>query len=277
MKYSVIVPIHNETTLLLPLAEDLCGTFDSLGLEQGQFEIIFVDGGSNQRTRESLSEVIAHCSVSSAICLRREISLSLALSTGFIATQGEKIITITGNLKGDIRSLLLKLDEKLNTEQDGVIGRTDKGMQVGIYQRHVLNRLKIYGQFFEHLPLLAKNQGFHIEHVGIDDHFVWPKIKTSIDILSLTFIQRFGVAPRYLFMPAGALCLLASIAFGSLAIFGISLNIIFMGLISELVLHQAVVSNIEVLLRNEIESIMGTEYAKRKITYGLTNQMQQAS
>ncbi|MFO1258512.1 MAG: glycosyltransferase [Gammaproteobacteria bacterium] len=277
MEYSVIIPIHNETTLLFPLVEDLRHVFSSLGISDNQYELIFVDRGSNQRTRESLNEVIAQFPSISAICLHREVSLSIALSTGFLATLGSNILTVTGHLKSDIRGITLKLFESMKNQLDGVIVEQKGGLHLGLYRRHVLTQLKTFAQYFEYLPLMAHHKGFKLHDLNGENVFHWPHWRVALDCLTLIVVQRFASSPRKLFVPLGVGLMLLSVFGTSLALFGFGLNIIFLGWAAELILHQTTSNNLDALLRSEIECVLGNEYAKRKIAYGLASKMQQAS
>lgn len=277
MEYSVIIPIHNETTLLFPLVEDIRHVFSSLGVTENQYELIIVDRGSNQRTRASLNELISQFPSISAICLRREMSLSMAISTGFLAASGERILTVTGHLKTDIRGITLKLFEKMTNELDGVTVQQKGGLHLGLYQRHVLIQLKPFGQYFEHLPLMAYREGFKIQDLNGEDALHWPHWRAALDWLTLMVVQRFTSSPRKLFVPMGVTLIVISLLTTSLSLFGFGLNIIFLGWAAELILHQTTSSNLDILLRSEIECVLGNDYAKRKVAYGLASKTQQAS
>ena len=56
MRYSVIVPCYNEEAVLRATQERLSKVMDSLGEE---YEIIYVNDGSRDRTETILREIIA--------------------------------------------------------------------------------------------------------------------------------------------------------------------------------------------------------------------------
>lgn len=277
MQYSVIIPIHNETTLLFPLVEDIRHIFSSLGVADNQYELIFVDRGSDKRTLESLNELIGQSSAISAICLRREVSISIALATGFFASQGEHILTVTGHLKTEIRGITLKVFEKMTNELDGVTAQEKGGLHLGLYRRNILMKLKPFGQYFEYLPQMAHRDGFKIDDLNGEARLFWPRWGIALDCLTLTVVQRFASSPRKLFVPLGFAMIMLSLFGASLPLFGFGLNIIFLGWAAELILHQMTSSNLDTLLRSEIECVLGNDYTKRKVAYGLASKMQQAS
>lgn len=103
---SIVIPIYNEADNIRPMYETLRGVLVSMGEE---YEIIFVDDGSTDRTRE----VIATLDVR-AISFERNMGKSAALKAGFELAKGDIIIQLDGDNQYspiDIPRMMAKLRE----------------------------------------------------------------------------------------------------------------------------------------------------------------------
>src|SRR5580700_11841605 len=111
VKYSVVVPFHNEegnvTVLYARLKQVMEQVADS-------FELVLVDDGSNDRTYRFLEEIAAVDSRVMIVKLRRNFGQTSALAAGFDHASGEFILAMDGDLQhdpADIPGFLNKLDE----------------------------------------------------------------------------------------------------------------------------------------------------------------------
>ena len=108
---SVIIPVLDEAQSLPQLARELHLFADSRGSE---VQMIFVDDGSTDDTWHTICQLAAEDPRILGIRFRRNFGKAAALSAGFQAAGGERIITIDGDLQDDpaeIGALLAKLDE----------------------------------------------------------------------------------------------------------------------------------------------------------------------
>src|SRR5258708_20306948 len=108
---SIVIPVHNEEPSLLPLYDRLTVALESL---QKQYEILFVDDASTDRSFELLANLVETDERLKVIRLRRNFGQTAALSAGFHEAQGEVIIAMDGDLQHapeDIPALLRKIDE----------------------------------------------------------------------------------------------------------------------------------------------------------------------
>ncbi len=111
MKYSVIIPIFNEEDSIIPLYNSINEVMSRIG---GQYEIIFVNDGSNDKTFETLSIMGLKETNLIIVNLEKNSGQAPALQVGFDKAKGELIITIDGDMQydpNDIPRLLNKLAE----------------------------------------------------------------------------------------------------------------------------------------------------------------------
>ncbi len=92
---NIIVPVMNEISNLDKLLERLAFTVK----EYGKFEIIFVDDGSTDGTREKLEEISKKYNFVKVIFFTKNFGHQMALLAGMEYSKGEIIITIDGDLQ----------------------------------------------------------------------------------------------------------------------------------------------------------------------------------
>jgi glycosyltransferase involved in cell wall biosynthesis len=111
VELSVVVPVFNEEGNLPILIPKLVQVLNPLGLA---YEMIFVDDGSSDGSRNILKEMALKYPSLRMIGLRKNRGLSTALIAGIREAQGEKIVTLDSDLQNDpedIPKLLGYLDQ----------------------------------------------------------------------------------------------------------------------------------------------------------------------
>src|SRR6202167_5632167 len=111
LKYSIVVPFHNEEDNVTILYARLKQVMEQVGEE---FELIFVDDGSRDRTYKLLEEIAAVDSRVLVVKLRRNFGQTSALAAGFDHAQGGFVLAMDGDLQHDtdeIPAFLEKLEE----------------------------------------------------------------------------------------------------------------------------------------------------------------------
>src|SRR5262249_3358901 len=98
IKYSIVIPFHNEEESLPKLYKRLCDVMDDLG-EPAEF--IFVDDHSTDKTLKILTELAVRDSRVVVISLKRNYGQTGALAAGFDYAEGEIIISMDGDLQHD--------------------------------------------------------------------------------------------------------------------------------------------------------------------------------
>ena len=110
-RISVVIPLFNEKRSLIGLYAELS---EELGRHNAEFEIVFVDDGSNDGSSEILKSIAKEDARVSVIQFRRNFGKSAALSAGFQKSTGEVIVTMDADLQdkpGQLGKLLGRLDE----------------------------------------------------------------------------------------------------------------------------------------------------------------------
>lgn len=121
-KYSLVVPAYNEEKSLPLFYEAVVPMMESL---QEEFEIIFVNDGSRDGTREILRELAAKDGRVKVCSFSRNFGQQAALLCGFQEAKGEAVIAMDADLQ-DPPEVALKMIEKWKEGYDVVHGKRRK-------------------------------------------------------------------------------------------------------------------------------------------------------
>src|SRR5262245_44602705 len=239
---SIIIPVMNESGSLPQLVGELDRVADEHGYE---LQIIIVDDGSTDATWSTISQLAAADSRILGIRLRRNFGKAAALSAGFHAAEGERIITMDGDLQdnpAEIVNLLAKLDEGYDVVSGWKKERFDPWHKVlpsrvfnwlvshtmGVrlhdhncglkaYRREVMHEIRLYGELHRFVPVLAAAKGFRVGEVvvahrprkfGKSKYGVSRLAKGFLDLLTVKFLIGYGQRPQHMLGMAGLLAFL---------------------------------------------------------------------
>ncbi|MHB8084694.1 MAG: glycosyltransferase family 2 protein [Dehalococcoidia bacterium] len=110
-KYSVIVPVFNESDNINPLYNRLAGTMRAMG---GTYEIIFVDDGSRDGSFQLMKRLNSENANVKVVRFTRNFGQQAAIFAGLCQAGGQVVITIDADLQNppeEIPRLIQKLDE----------------------------------------------------------------------------------------------------------------------------------------------------------------------
>jgi glycosyltransferase involved in cell wall biosynthesis len=208
---SIVVPFYNEVEnterLWLALKAALSGT-------EKTYEVLFVDDGSTDGTREVLRRLARNNEQVRVILFRSNFGQSAAMAAGFEATRGEIIVAMDGDLQndpGDIPLLLEKLNGGFDVvsgwrknRQDKLLARKipsrianriicsvtdvklhDTGCSLKAFRGDLLRRISLYGEMHRFIPALTRMEGAKIAEVPVTHHA--RRFGTSKYNLSRTF------------------------------------------------------------------------------------------
>ncbi len=192
MKYSAVIPVHNEEESVLPLYKRLKAVLDSLG---ESYEILFVDDASTDTSLATLEKLRSAAPQLVILPHKTRRGQSAALQTGFDAARGELIITLDGDLQNDpedIPKLLEKLKEGYdvvcgwrknrndpfvrkissrvaNTVRQLLLGETihDVGCSLRVFKRKVLEKVILGGEDHRFFTAFAAKYGFRVGEVEV--------------------------------------------------------------------------------------------------------------
>src|ERR1043165_2914173 len=96
MNLSIVIPLFNEEESLPELHQWISRTLAPLSLN---YEIIFVDDGSRDRSWEAIDRLVSQDNHVRAIRFQRNYGKSPALHVGFEAAKGDVVITMDADLQ----------------------------------------------------------------------------------------------------------------------------------------------------------------------------------
>jgi glycosyltransferase involved in cell wall biosynthesis len=192
MKYSAVIPVHNEEGSVLPLYKRLKAVLDGLG---EPYEILFVDDASMDAGLAKLENLRSAAPQLVILALKIRCGQSSALQAGFDAARGELIITLDGDLQNDpedIPKLLEKMKEGYdvvcgwrknrndpfvrkissriaNAVRQLVLGETihDVGCSLRVFKRKVLEKVILGGEDHRFFTAFAAKYGFRVGEVEV--------------------------------------------------------------------------------------------------------------
>ncbi|MBN2014706.1 MAG: glycosyltransferase family 2 protein [Candidatus Altiarchaeota archaeon] len=248
IELSIVVPVFNESESLAELYSKLKQVIERLNKE---YEIVFIDDGSTDNSFEVLEGIHAQDSRVKAIKFRKNFGQTAAISAGFDYTKGKIIVTMDSDLQNDpedIPKLLQKLDEGFDVVSGWRTDRKDPitkkipslisnflarhltgvnihdfGCTLKVYKRDVLTDMELYGDVHRYIPALIAWKGFKIGEIQVKHH---PRkkgktkygckrfIKGILDLILVTFWQKYSARPIHIFGSVGLLLFLLGFVLG---------------------------------------------------------------
>lgn len=229
---SAVIPVLNEADSLVELHRQLDAVSRTI---DDPLEMIFVDDGSTDDTWPRIVELAACDQRVHGVRFRRNFGKAAALTAGFTAARGERIMTLDADLQDDpaeIPRFLAKLDEGLDVVSGWKQTRHDPWHKVGpsrvfnwlvgrltgvrlhdhncgmkSYRREVFDEVRLYGELHRFVPVLAHARGFRVGEIvvnhrprehGHSKYGVTRIIKGFLDLLTVTFLTGYGQRPQHL-------------------------------------------------------------------------------
>lgn len=248
MDISVIVPLFNEEESL----RELESWIKRVMIENDfSYEIIFIDDGSRDNSWKIIEDISKNNSNIKAIKFKRNYGKSAALYVGFEVSKGDVVITMDADLQDspdeipqlfnmiknegfDIVSGWKKkrhdpLSKRIPSKFFNFITRKISGIKLhdfncGLkaYKSDVIKSIEVYGEMHRYIPVIAKWAGFNkigekiVHHkerkYGKSKFGSGRLIKGFLDLLSISFVSKFGRRPMHLFGTLGVILFL--IGFG---------------------------------------------------------------
>ncbi len=240
MDISIIVPLLNEEESL-PELESWIGRV--MGEHNFKYELIFIDDGSTDQSWAVIEKLMEQNSNIIGIKFQRNYGKSAALDTGFRQAKGDVVITMDADLqdspdevpelyrmvmedKYDLVSGWKKkrndpLSKRLPSKIYNYLVRSltkirlhDFNCGLKAYRKAVVKSVVVHGDLHRYIPVLAKIAGFKrigekvVQHsarkYGVSK-FGLGRARGMFDLLTLSFIGRFGKKPMHFFGTLGTL------------------------------------------------------------------------
>ena len=244
MDLSIVIPLYNESESLNELNQAIINSLNGKNLD---FEIIYIDDGSTDNSWSIINDLSINNRVC-GLKFQRNYGKSMALQAGFKRAQGNTVITMDADLQDDPNEIypLFQIITEQNLDlvsgwkkkrYDSIIfknipsklfnwaARKASGIKLndfncGIkaYKSEVVKNISLTDGMHRYIPVLAKNAGFfkisekEVKHqprkFGKTKYGADRFIKGFLDLVTLSFIQRFGKRPMHFFGLIGTIMVL---------------------------------------------------------------------
>ena len=238
---TVVVPLYNEAESL----PELTAWIDRVARTGGlTYEIIMVDDGSCDDSWGVIESLKKEYPALRAIGFTRNYGKSAALYCGFAAARGEVVFTMDADLQDspdeipEMRRMILEegydlvsgwkrerhdpIGKRLPSKFFNMTARMVSGIRLhdfncGLkaYRLKVVKSIEVYGEMHRYIPILARQAGFRrigekvVQHqarkYGSSKFGVERMVKGYLDLITVSFLSRFGRSPMYLFGSLGTL------------------------------------------------------------------------
>lgn len=239
MDLSIVISLYNEQESLRELVEWITESFAKSPISDYQYEILMIDDGSNDGSWETIKNLSKEYPTIRGISFRRNYGKSAALQVGFQAAKGDIVVTMDADLQDspeevpemvrmikeeglDIVSgwkkkrydnvVMKNIPSKLyNWTARKISGLKLHDMNCGLkaYRSEVVKEIEVYGDMHRYIPYIAKNAGFTrigekvVHHqkrkYGSSKFGMERFVNGFLDLLTITFLSRFGKKPMHIF------------------------------------------------------------------------------
>ena len=188
----MVIPVRDEERNVRPLHAELSGVLRTLGFE---YETIFIDDGSRDRTFEELSAIQRSDPRLRVIQFTQSFGQTAAFAAGFAHARGRLIVTSDGDLQNDPADIprLLELasshdivsgwrrkrkDNTLTREVPSVVANWlislitgirlhDVGCSLKVYRAEVVKPLQLRPGMHRYLPAFASRLGGRVAELEV--------------------------------------------------------------------------------------------------------------
>ena len=249
MNISVVVPLLNEEESLTELEAWIRKVMVA---NRFSYEIIFIDDGSTDTSWQIIERLKTTNPNIKGIKFRRNYGKSAALHEGFGLASGDVVITMDADLQDspdeipELYRMIIEdkldlvsgwkkkrhdpLSKTIPTKLYNAVTRWMTGIYLhdfncGLkaYRNAVVKSIEVYGEMHRYIPVLAKFAGFKKIGEKVVHHqarkygvtkFGGIKrfIRGPLDLLSITFVGRFGKRPMHFFGAWGMFILFLGVA-----------------------------------------------------------------
>ena len=247
---SIVIPLFNENESLIELNETIQKGLNEYNVN---YEVIFIDDGSTDKSWASIKEIAIKSKNIFGISFSKNYGKSQALHAGFEMAKGDYVFTLDADLQDSpyeiplMHEILLKenldlisgwkkkrfdsilfknLPSKLfNWSARKVSGIKIHDFNCGIkgYRKEVIKNIYVYGEMHRYIPVLAAQKGYTKITEKVVKHQARKYGKTKfgndrfykgfLDLITIWFIQKFGKRPMHFFGIWGTIMLFLGFGF----------------------------------------------------------------
>lgn len=244
IQVSLVIPLLNEAESLPELHSWIRKVMEENHLS---WEAIYIDDGSTDESWEVIEELGRKDPCVRGIKFQRNYGKSAALNVGFDAAKGEVVVTMDADLQDSpdeipgLRKMILEdgfdlvsgwkvkrydpISKTLPTKLFNWATRRMSGIELhdfncGLkaYRKKVIKSIEVYGEMHRYIPVIAKWAGFRrigekeVKHqerkFGSSKFGLERFVNGFLDLLTITFVSRFGKRPMHFFGFIGTLMFL---------------------------------------------------------------------
>jgi len=230
VKLSIIVPFYNEAESIGAMHRAIVAAIEPLDIG---YEMVFVDDGSKDDTRELLSAIARSDARVRAVLFRRNAGQTAAMAAGIEQARGEVLVTMDGDLQNDpldIPLFLAKIEEGYDlvvgwraNRQDKLLSRKipsrianwliarvtgvairDNGCSLKAYRAAIIKAIPLYSEMHRFIPAMASIAGPRLAEIRVRHHarqFGQSKYglsriyKVLLDMLVIKTVATFATRP----------------------------------------------------------------------------------
>jgi glycosyltransferase involved in cell wall biosynthesis len=233
LQVSIVLPVYNEHGNLQPLATEL---LDALEEEYDRWEVVFVDDGSIDGSRDVLRGLHEADARFKLIELRSNFGQSAALDAGLDYAGGEIVVTMDSdgqNDPADIPRLVSTLEDGYDCvsgwrqERNDPLSKRffsrlasglrhmflgtdlhDYGCTLKAFRRAAAKDIELHGEMHRYVPALLSWRGYRITEVPVNHRprrngetkYSWQRLpKGFLDLVNVWFWQKFSGRPLHIF------------------------------------------------------------------------------
>ena len=241
MDISVVVPLFNEEESL----PELCIWIDKVMKENNfSYQVLLIDDGSKDKSWEVIEKLSSENPNLKGIKFRRNYGKSAALNIAFSKAEGDVVITMDADLQDSpdeipelykmimsdgfdlvsgwkqkrydpiTKTLPTKLFNWASRKASGICLH-DFNCGLKSYKNTVVKSVEVHGEMHRYIPVIAKWAGFDnigekvVKHqsrkYGVTKFGMERFVNGFLDLMTITFVSRFGKKPMHFFGIIGSL------------------------------------------------------------------------
>jgi dolichol-phosphate mannosyltransferase len=220
---SVVVPVYNEEENLPHLIPQIAQVLEAVGKP---FEMIFVDDGSADKSRNVLKEMVSSYPQIHILGFKKNCGETAAIAAGLKEARGQIVITMDADLQNDPKDIprmleylheydmvtgwreerddpwVKRISSKIaNAIRNRLSGETirDSGCTFRAYKRECLQNLKLFKGMHRFMPTLVKMEGFRVIEIpiahhprkfGVTKYTTWNRMwRALVDLLAVKWMK----------------------------------------------------------------------------------------
>ncbi len=245
MNISIVIPLLNEEESLPELCAWIEKVMQTNNFS---YELMLIDDGSNDNSWKVIEQLASKNFNIRGIKFRRNYGKSAALNVAFEAALGDVVITMDADLQDSpdeipdlykmiaadgldlvsgwkkkrydpiSKTIPTKLFNWATRKASGINNLHDFNCGLKAYKKEVVKNIEVYGEMHRYIPVIAKWAGFtkieekvvqhHERKYGTTKFGLERFVNGFLDLMSITFVAKFGKRPMHVFGFFGTLSFL---------------------------------------------------------------------